>query len=589
MRTQGRRPRAAFFVSRGALRRVSGDGDRSRSQERMRTIIAAAVMLVASFPAVGLESTRQLLESGAAQLALDRVERHQPREAADARWGEWEIMRLRALTALARYRDVLARVGADASGFPERERRQALGLAARSALEGGEPARARGYAARALWQGSPEPDEERALRMLVIESYLAEGNGQAAFRTMLRFAQDYHPVGSATAARFAEGLLALDMAREAANWLSRLEEGSPAKQMLRLKAGLVKPEAAIGQARALLAKGDSRGHWRVIAEAADRGGKPSIRIEALEQLTQQATDREDARAAAARLWETYLASAARSANVNHLLVGDDAAWATYASQRLQPDPFIARAFFAYLAQRAATPQARQSAYLELVLSLQKSRLELVSLRLLELGNIELNAISGEARYRLGTIAEAHDEAATAARVWAGLAAPSGMTKAEWETRRALVLWRANEAEAAATTLAAAANEKQALPAKAVHVAISLGQAMVASGSAEPTDTSLAALLQLVGAKHQRELLMALGDAAEKGGRFARAGSYFLQAALAPDGERAGATASKARLAAALSLARAGYKEDARAQLEWVIRHSRDAGEREVARKAQAKL
>jgi hypothetical protein len=96
-------------------------------------------------------------------------------------------------------------------------------------------------------------------------------------------------------------------------------------------------------------------------------------------------------------------------------------------------------------------------------------------------------------------------------------------------------------------------------------------------------------LQLVGAKHQRELLMALGDAAEKGGRFARAGSYFLQAALAPDGERAGATASKARLAAALSLARAGYKEDARAQLEWVIRHSRDAGEREVARKAQAKL
>ncbi len=555
----------------------------------MRSMTAAAVMLLASFPAMGLESTRQLLESGAAQLALDRIERHQPREAADSRWGEWEIMRLRALAALGRHRDVLARVGADASGFADRERGQALGLAARAALQGGEPARARGYAARALWQSSPAPDEERALRMLVIESYLAEGNGQAAFRTMLRFAQDYHPVDPATAARFAEGLLALDMAREAANWLSRLEEGSPAKQMLRLKAGLVKPEAAIAQSRALVAKGDSRGHWQVIAEAAERGGKPSARIEALEQLTRQATDREDARAAAARLWETYLASAARSANLNHLLVGDDAAWATYASQRLQPDPFIARAFFAYLAQRAGTPEARQRAYLELVSSLQKSKLELVALRLLELGNVELTAIGEEARYRLGLIAEAHGEAATAARLWAGLAVPSGMTRAEWETRRALVYWRAGETEAAATALAAAANEKQALPAKAVHVAISLGQAMVLAGSPEPTDASLAALVQIVGSKHQRELLMALGDAAEKGGRFARAGSFFLQAALAPDGEKAGATASRARLAAALNLARAGYKEDARAQLEWVIRHSRDAGEREVARKAQAKL
>ena len=66
-----------------------------------------------------------------------------------------------------------------------------------------------------------------------------------------------------------------------------------------------------------------------------------------------------------------------------------------------------------------------------------------------------------------------------------------------------------------------------------------------------------------------------------------AGRGFVH--LAPDGERPGATASRARLAAALNLARAGYKEDARAQFEWVIRHSRDAGEREVARKAQAKL
>jgi hypothetical protein len=583
MRTQERRLRAAFFVS------ASGTANRGGSRQRMRSVLAAALMLAACLPARGLETTRELLESGAARLALDRIERHQPREASDPRWSEWEMMRLRALAALARHRDVLSRVEAEASRFSERERRLALELAARSALASGEPARARGYAARALWLSNPAQDEERALRMLVIESYLAEGNGNAAFLTMLRFGQDYHPVDSAAAARFVEGLLALDMAREAANWLSRLEEGSSAKQMLRLKAGLLKPEAAIAQSRAQLAKGDSRGHWQVIAEAADRSGNPSVRIEALEQLTRLADDNKDARALAARLWETYQASAGRSANLNHLLVGDDAGWATFASQRLQPDPFIARAFFAYLAQHARASEARQSAHGRLVSSLQKGKLDLVALRLLESGSIELGAMGGEARYRLGIMAEAHGEAPIAARLWAGLDAPAGMTKAEWDTRRALVHWRAGQFEAASAGLAAAANEKQALPAKALDVPISLGQAMVAAGASEPTDASLAALLQLVGSKHQRELWMALGAAAEKGGRFAQAGGYFLKAALAPDGERAGATASGARLAAALSLARAGYKEDARAQFEWVIRHSRDAGEREVARKAQAKL
>jgi hypothetical protein len=552
-------------------------------------LVATALMLSASLPVRGMETARELLESGAARLALDRVERQQPHDAADPRWSGWEIMRLRALAALARHRDVLARVDARATAFGERERGPALALAARSALELGEAARARGYAARALWQSIPGPDEERALRVLVIDSYLAERNGNAAFLAMLRFAQDYRPLDSATAARFVDGLLALDMAREAANWLSRLAEGSPAKQMLRLKAGLLTPETAIAQSRAQLAKGDARRHWQVIAEAAERGKIPSARIEALEQLTQQAPDQKDAHAAAARLWDAYLASARRSANLNHLLMGDDAAWAAYASQRLQPDPFIARAFFAYLLRHAGSPEARQSACLELVSSLQKSKLERVALRLVEAGNFELTAMGGEARYRLGSIADAQGEAAIAARLWSGLAAPAGMTKAEWEARRALVYWQAGEAEAAAAGLAAAANEKQALPAKAVHVPISLGQAMVAAGGPELADSSLDALLRLVGSKHQRELLMALGDAAENGGRFARAASFFLQAALAPDGERPGATASKARLAAGLNLARAGYMEDARAQFEWVIRHSRDAAEREVARKAQAKL
>lgn len=83
--------------------------------------------------------------------------------------------------------------------------------------------------------------------------------------------------------------------------------------------------------------------------------------------------------------------------------------------------------------------------------------------------------------------------------------------------------------------------------------------------------------------------MALGDAAEAKGLFARAGGYFLQAALAPDGKSRGATAPSARLAAARNLARAGYRQDAREQFEWVIRHSRNPADREVARRGLATL
>lgn len=555
----------------------------------MRAILMAALAIAAAQTASALETTRQLLESGAPRLALDRVERQQPRETANERRPEWEMLRLRALFALGRHQDLIERAGALASELPQSERRSVLVLAARSALEAGQPAQARGFAARALWHSGAVPDERRALRLIVIDSYLAEGNGHAGFRAMLRFAQDHHPLEPATATRFVEGMLALDMAREAANWLARLDEGSPAKQMLRLKAGLIKPDAAVTQSRALLAKGGGPGHWDVIAEAAALGGKRSVRVEALEQLVLHAAGHRKSGAAATQLWETYRTVAQESANRNHLLVGDDAAWATYAAQRLQPDPFIARAFFAYLAQRARSLEARQDAQLKLVSSLQGSKLGLVAVRLFDHGDVERAPIDGQARYLLGSIAEARGDAAVAARMWEGLPVPPGAAKAEWETRRALVYWRAGEAEAAVKALSAAAGETESLSPKAVPAVISLGREMVAAGRPEVADASLAVLLRLAGAQHQRELLMALGGAAEERALFARAGGYFLQAALAPEGRVPEATASKARLAAGRNLARAGYKEDARAQFEWVMRHSRNAAEREIARAGQAKL
>ena len=314
-----------------------------------------------------------------------------------------------------------------------------------------------------------------------------------------------------------------------------------------------------------------------------------MRIEALEKLVQQAAGEKQAKVAASELWETYQESAAQTANLNHLLAGDDAAWMTYALTRLKPDPFIARALFAYLGQRAGSQDARQAALQKLVLSLDENKLGFVALRLFNHGHIALAAIDAQTRLHLGMIAQTQGQDTVAARLWTGLNTPSGMTMAEWELLRALAYWRGGETESAMKALAAAESVGGQPSTRAVEDAIALARDVVAAEGDRLSDGLLAALLKIIGPKNQRELFMAVGNAAERKGQFARAGDYFLRAALSPDGRSSESTASRARLAAAQNLARAGYREDARAQYEWVIRHSKSAAEREVARKGQARL
>ena len=70
-----------------------------------------------------------------------------------------------------------------------------------------------------------------------------------------------------------------------------------------------------------------------------------------------------------------------------------------------------------------------------------------------------------------------------------------------------------------------------------------------------------------------------------------AADYYLRSALrapkeVPSGGAlaADAAAARARLLAGLSLARAGLREDARAQFEWVLQNARDPEQIAVARR-----
>src|SRR5262245_9900014 len=210
----------------------------------MRRVLLLLIALGASPGAPALETARELAASGATRLALARVEQLQPRDSAAPRWGEWEALRLNLLVRLKQNEEALRRVAALPAKLPVADLRRCLLEGARAAIASGRAAEARGYAARLLWQLEATPAEAREARLLAIESQVLEQQGDAAFRSMLRFEQDYRPLDPAIVERFVEALLDLKQDRQAVNWLARLSEASPQRLRLQLRTGIVRPQAA---------------------------------------------------------------------------------------------------------------------------------------------------------------------------------------------------------------------------------------------------------------------------------------------------------------------------------------------------------
>jgi hypothetical protein len=429
-------------------------------------------------------------------------------------------------------------------------------------------------------------DEARDARLLVIESHLTERQGETAFRAMLRFDQDYRPVGRGVAERFVTGLLDLGREKEAVNWMAALEDTGALKLRLRLKAGLLAPDAAVVQARAHLGGADAAGYWQVLADAAEKLNDGTLRVEVMERQLHAGESGNPQPSQAAALWQAYSTGAQTAANQARLLTGDDNAWLDFASRRLGSSPPQARALFAHLARNGAARETRLAAQLQLVFSLYQGGLDQAALRLFEAEGAP-EALDSQARYLLGNMAESRHLPAAAARYWQGLAAPPGTSEEEWQVRRAVVQWRAGMEEAALGTMRALAGQAKTLPDPAAVRALALAREMRVAGKPAAAESLYAALLPAAGRAREREILLALGEIAEAGSRFAPAADYFLRAALNDESRATDAQALQARLAAAANLARAGHDEDARAQYRWLLRHSKDAAQIEIARRGLA--
>ncbi len=554
----------------------------------MRFLFALICLAIAG-AASALDTARGFAATGAPHLALARVEQLQPRDPGVARWAEWEVLRLGLLVELKRNDEALKRAAALPANLPQPALRQCLLAAARAAVAAGQGATARAYAARLLWQLDAAAEEARAARLLVIDSYLSERQGDAAFHAMLRFGQDYRPLERATAERFVGALLDLGLDKEAVNWLAGLDDASALKLELRLRTGLMTPDAVIAQARAQIAKGGGPEYWRVVAAAALKQGDGVLRIEALERILNHSDGNDAGLAQAAVQWQAYSSEALAIANQNRLLKGDDNAWLDFAARRLGASPPQSRALFAHLSRNGAADATRLGAQLQLVFSLYQGGLDLAALRLFGDERMAAETLDPQARFLLGSIAESRNVPAAAARFWQGLPTPPNISAEEWQVRIATMQWRAGMSEAAVNAMRALFKQAKMLPDPAAGRAVAIAREMLAAGKAETAEELFTALLPLAGRPHERDILYALGGISELTGKHARAADYYLRAALADEARSTDALALQARLAAATSLARSGYREDARAQFQWMLKHAKDPAQIETARRELARL
>ena len=562
----------------------------------MRYVAGLALFITLAARAQGvpdaLEITQRFADNSAPQIALARVAQLQPAAVNAPRWGDWEQLRCALLSRLGRHQELTQRLAALPPGAPEKVVRACLLHGARAALANAQGVAAREILARLIWRHDLPADEMRLARLLVVETYLAEDQPQAAYALMLRYEQDYKPVERETAARFVDALLAAGMAKEAVNWFSQLDDTSPLKLRMRLKTNLIAPDAAIAQARAALVKNNTAGYWNVLREAATLQNDRTLHVEALENVLQLAADKPAARLAAigAELWQAYFAAAQDVANRNQLLVGDDAGWADHAARRGAANASAGRALFAYLAQRGRDVATRHSAQRQLAISLQSARLALTAIRLFgDTKDLSVSQIDSQARFLLGSMAVDSNQSAAAAHYWRGLAAPPALGPDEWRIRLASALVHAGIAEPGADALRELIAGKKNLPVDVVQRAVATLQELQDTGFSKSATELYRALLPLAATRERREILAGLARVAESAGDFRSAAEFYLEAALLLDAAAPDIFAVNARIAGAANLGRAGFKDDARAQFNWLQKHVKDADRLEVIRREMQKL
>jgi len=541
-----------------------------------------------------------MIESGAWDLALRRIDTLQDAARDDAKWLEWERRRYELYHQRGDW-DALAERLLHLPGEIPAIRRQELAThAAELLVEAGRGDSARRILRRLIWRGGGGDSRQlQYWRRLVVRSYIVAGLAQDAKIAMGLYEREYLPRDAGWDYLFAQVLLRHGDATLAAERLGSAQD--PAARVLRLlsrlRAGVDAPETVLDAARAL--REELTGEpalraatWAVAAEAATRAADLPARVEALEQLLNGPGLPPELglfQIDAADLWEAYAALGSRLGNARNLLFGDPEPWLDLAARLEEAGSGLeARATYAAAARRSrGRPQAARlhQAFYE---RLRQAGLTALAVRLYQVDALFPSVDAVPDRVRHGIVADAikRRDVGLAARFARDLAAPgAGQTPLQWDLTRARLALFAGDFERSETLLRALVRARPSFaPEQADRVMQPIFD-LQSVGRAEAAFELFQSLHDRVESEQQREILMWLGDARNSSGHYESAAEYYLRSAYARSGPR-DQWGRTARYNAAGALAEAGLFEDARRLYEQILE---EVGEGKRAAALQRRL
>lgn len=521
----------------------------------------------------------ELARAGVPGLALALLEEQQPDYTENPdEWMRWQRIRFRILSETAQWSRLEGLATELPADIPDEFRDWMLSQRVEALLALGRVREARQQLLSLIWGEHITDVQLRQWRLMVIRSYLLEGQKSDAFAATLRYRHDYGDGDSAAVLLRARVFLGSGHAVEAEAALTELKD-NPQARALSLLAALRQgrdPKAVIKQIKKELKKEniDDRARqllWAVYADAALTGKDQAGRVMALEQVMK--TERSQTLPGdlfsftSDELWQAYVDYAIRVGNREQLLFGDDKSWFESAEAAGKKYPIKRRSIYALLTQRATSGEMRSEAHSKFgEASLeQESGLEILRQLYLQSEQVAMDVLPLEIRYQLADQAIAEGDLALASRLFQELEqAPQGKDLFLWQLRRAKVFILAGEYQQGVEVIKALLGDATQLEQKQIDRAVQLLFDLQTVGENESAYELLRQLYLRTGdLKTRRELLYWMADSRMAQNRYLDAGRLYLQSAIAAGAQSMDPWAQTARYQAAKALAKGGLVDDAR--------------------------
>lgn len=566
------------------LRSVHGVKGGQHPQGAVRLLRFGLLALLLSYqPAFALEldEIAQLAKGGAAELALNMLQKEQPPFNENARqWMRWERVRIRIMEEHERWQplaDSLADLPADVS---DEFRDWAQSRRARALIMSGHFAEARHLLRGLIWdqEGDVDPGQLAAYRKLVMQSYLHEGLIDDAYAAMLRFHQDYGDGDREAILLRVRVLLASGRPAESRPLLDQLGKDAIARALMLLAAlrDGQNPSTIYAQAKTLSeADGVSPEElfllYGTMAEAAHVEQSTAQEIIALEKWFLHERIGKDWEQLfsmnADTLWDSYQAYARHVGNREQLLLGNDAAWFKAAEKTDRLYPVRIRSLYALLAESARQQADRELAHQSLVkrmLEVDNGMALVQQLYLHSKRFDEQHPVPAAVAYILVDQAIRDGDLTQASRLMQHLPEPPGDTaRFAWQMRRAKVFILAGEYERTVSMLSALMPMADSLSEEQRDQVIQILFDLQTVGQHESAYRLLEDLYNTVpNFKLRRELLFWMGDSRQAQEQYAEAARLYLLSATLIDNASMDPWAQTARYQAAKNLTKAKMLRDA---------------------------